>query len=150
MSYLQQVAFLVTLIQWLPLLKSSRTLRKPTLNGTSSTNPFPLLKTLLLRLYHSPPLKNPFWYEESLHSNHVEEGSNLDLISSQYEDAEEEDDDSQHNDNNLSAYLSLSWQSNNFLAIIDLPPGKEHLTAARDFLLRCPLKTAFTDQLSTQ
>ncbi|KAJ9546865.1 hypothetical protein OSB04_019408 [Centaurea solstitialis] len=83
-------------IQWLPLLKSSRTLLKPTLNGMLSTNPFPLLKTPLplLMLHHSPPLKNPIVVEESIFSNPTEEGSNLDLISSQDENAEDDDDDS--------------------------------------------------------
>ncbi|KAJ9542180.1 hypothetical protein OSB04_028686 [Centaurea solstitialis] len=92
--------------------------------------------------------ENPIVVEEVPLSNPTEEGSNLDVISFQGEDTEEENEESQNIDDNLTAYLSLGWKSNNFLAIIDLPPDKEHLAAARDFLLSCPLKIAFTISFS--
>ncbi|KAJ9538437.1 LOW QUALITY PROTEIN: hypothetical protein OSB04_031170 [Centaurea solstitialis] len=38
----------------------------------------------------------------------------------------------------------IQWNPNNHLGLFDLPKGKEYLQPAKDFLLSCPLKTAFT------
>ncbi|KAJ9541278.1 hypothetical protein OSB04_027784 [Centaurea solstitialis] len=38
----------------------------------------------------------------------------------------------------------LQFKGNNLIGLFDLPEGKEYLKPAKDFLLQCPLKTAFT------
>ena len=40
--------------------------------------------------------------------------------------------------------VDLVFKPNNLLGFFDLPKGKEHLIPARDFMLSCPLKKAFT------
>ncbi|KAJ9547266.1 hypothetical protein OSB04_019809 [Centaurea solstitialis] len=44
----------------------------------------------------------------------------------------------------LNAMLSITWNSNNHLPLIDLPKEREYLTEGRNCLLSCPLKTTFT------
>ncbi|KAJ9557755.1 hypothetical protein OSB04_012369 [Centaurea solstitialis] len=138
------------------LIKSMASTSRINKNSTETNNEWDAVNEPILSVENMPidiiSTENPIaTTDAALVSNPTEEGSNMDLSSSEHEDAEDDDDESQHDEDNLSTLLSLSLSLlgiQQFPPHHQSPPGKEYLAAARDFLLRCLLKTAFTINFS--